>query len=361
MIHKTFTAETKVLGDPEQGVVECVFSATGNVDRQGDRIVPGAFAKALAGKGSVPVVFAHAWQDISQVLGRTTSMREMLPGDPGLPESLRSKGYGGVKATIQFEMGVQSGREAFTHLKNGNLTQYSFAFDIDKDGEKTEDNVREIKSISELFEVTVALIGANQLTTTLVAKAKNADEHIATYVAEQSERERAPVWLKDALVKLEASARIAEPASESDVESYIDTEVRRLLAERGESVPESEVEAITAKVKEVLAEPTSEVETVRKTDPSTRPDFSQKLEPIDETATAEPEDFAAASKSIWAEITGQKGTSQEASPRSDFLVPSDMSKHVAKLRAEKAAKRQAEQEHYEKVRREMGFPADYGR
>jgi HK97 family phage prohead protease len=331
VIHKTFTAETKVL-DPAQGVVECVFSATGNVDRQGDRIVPGAFAKALAGKSSVPVVFAHAWADISQVLGRTTSMRELMPGDPSLPDSLRSKGYGGVKATIQFEMGVQSGREAFTHLKNGNLTQYSFAFDIDTDGEKTEGNVREIKSISELFEVTVALIGANQLTTTLIAKAENADaEFIATHVAEQSERERAPVWLKDALGQLETAARIAEPARESAIEA------------EEKSIVMDDIES--------------------RTDPSTRPDFSQKLEPIDETATAESQNFATSAKSKWAEITGHANASHEAGHdwRSEFSGASDMSKYVAKLQAEKAAERQTEQDRYEELRRKMGISANYGR
>ena len=197
MIRKIFDAtQTKVLGDPEQGLVEAIFSATGNIDKQNDRIVPGAFSKALAAKSSVPVVYAHKWDDINAVLGRTTSWAELMPGSPGLPDSLRSQGYGGVKATIQFEMGVPSGRAAFTHLKNGNLGQYSFAFDIDNDGEKFEGNVREIKSIREIYEVTVALIGANQLTTTMVAKAK-ADEdsqwaRIKSHIADQISREERP-------------------------------------------------------------------------------------------------------------------------------------------------------------------------
>ena len=194
MIHKSFTAAvTKVLGDPDQGVVEAIFSATGNVDKQGDRIVPGAFSKALAAKVSVPVVFAHKWDSIDAVLGRTTSWAELMPGSPGLPDSMRSQGYGGVKATIQFEMGVPSGRAAFTHLKNGNLGQYSFAFDIDNDGEKFEGNVREIKSIREIYEVTVALIGANPLTTTMVAKSKSDEDaawaRIKSHLAEQLSRE----------------------------------------------------------------------------------------------------------------------------------------------------------------------------
>ena len=194
MIHKTFDAtHTKVLGDPEQGLVEAMVAITGNVDRQGDRIVPGAFAKALAAKASVPVTFSHKWDDISQVLGRTTAWKELLPGSPELPDSLRSQGYGGLMARLQFEMAVEAGRTAFTHLKNGNLTQYSFAFDVDQAGEKYDGNVREIKSIREVFEITVCPIGANSLTTTMVAKAKSDEDaawaRIKSHIAEQLSRE----------------------------------------------------------------------------------------------------------------------------------------------------------------------------
>jgi HK97 family phage prohead protease len=172
-IHKSFqAAETKVL-DPARGLVECVFSVTGNVDRQNDIIEPGAFSKALAAKPSVPVVYAHKWDDINQVLGKTTSWKELLPGDPGLPESLRSKGFGGVKATVQFDQETPAGRVALTNVKNKNITDWSFAFDLTPDGEKFDDNTRHIKAngIAEIYEVTVALIGANSDTTTMAFKA----------------------------------------------------------------------------------------------------------------------------------------------------------------------------------------------
>lgn len=194
MITKSFAAaETKVIGNPDLGLVECVFSVTGSVDRQGDRIVPGAFNKALAAKQSVPVVYGHSWDRIDAVLGRTKSMRELMPGSWELPESVRSQGFGGVKAAIQFEMGVPSGQAAFTHLKHGNLTQYSFAFEVDDDVQTYENgsNVREIKSIREIHEVTVALVGANEHTATLVAKSATGDawtdvsRHVAGLVADR--------------------------------------------------------------------------------------------------------------------------------------------------------------------------------
>lgn len=173
MIRKTFEAiETKIL-DEQTGVCQTMFAITGNVDRQNDRILAGAFAKALAAKGSVPVCYAHKWDDLDSVLGRTLNWTELMPGSPDLPQSLLAKGLGGVRATVQFEMGVPAGRVAFTHVKNRNLTDWSWAFDIDPTDEKFEDGttVREIKSIKEIYEVTLALIGANPATTTMAFKA----------------------------------------------------------------------------------------------------------------------------------------------------------------------------------------------
>lgn len=169
-INKSFqAAETKVL-DPSRGLVECMFSVTGNLDRQGDIIDPGAFTKALASKASVPVVYAHQWNDLDAVLGKTVSWKELFPGDPSLPESLRTKGYGGVRAVVQFDQETPAGRLAFTHVKNKNITEWSFAFDIDDDGEKQVDDVRHIKSIREVYETTLALIGANPETVTMALK-----------------------------------------------------------------------------------------------------------------------------------------------------------------------------------------------
>jgi HK97 family phage prohead protease len=201
VIRKSFEAvETKAL-DAERGLYQCIFSATKNVDRQGDEIDPGAFAKALSAKASVPVVYAHVWNDIHQVLGRTEGWKELPPGSPELPEELRTKGLGGVKTLIQYEMDVPAGRVAATHTKNKNIKDWSFAFDIDDDGEKFENNVRHIKSIKEIYEVTLALVGANQATTTMAFKAmveaeakQQTDDDpqwklVMKYVAEQASRE----------------------------------------------------------------------------------------------------------------------------------------------------------------------------
>ena len=176
---KSFTAQTKVL-DAAAGLVDCVASVTGNLDRQGDRIVAGAFAPALSRPKAIPVVYGHKWDSLDAVLGKTLNVRELMPNDPSLPTALRSAGYGGLRSTIKFDLDTPAGQLAFTHLAHGNLSEYSFGFDISEGGAEYRDekaangsrkSVRYITSISEIFEISVVLIGANQLTETVSAKA----------------------------------------------------------------------------------------------------------------------------------------------------------------------------------------------
>lgn len=169
-MHKSFSAETKVL-DPTKGLVDCLFSVTSVVDRQGDKILPGAFTKALSAKQSVPVVYGHDWSRLEAVLGKTVSWRELMPYSSDLPPNLASKGYGAVRATVQFDQETPSGRLALTNVKNGNVTSWSFAFDSNKSLEKYDDKgVREIREIPEIFEIGPVLIGANQEAMTLAVK-----------------------------------------------------------------------------------------------------------------------------------------------------------------------------------------------
>lgn len=164
--------EVKVL-DAAQGLVEAVMSVTGNVDRQKDRIVPGAYAKAMSvavEKGRLPtIVYSHRWDDIHQVLGSAQSWEELAPDSEGLPAELAEKGFGGLKVRAQLNLAVPAGQIAFSHLQGGHLSEWSFAFDP---GDTSYDSrgVREIKSIEEIMELSLVLIGANQDTATVSAK-----------------------------------------------------------------------------------------------------------------------------------------------------------------------------------------------
>src|ERR1044072_2698266 len=63
MLHKNFPFEFKTLDDA--GTFEATVAIFGNVDKGGDRIMPGAFEKSLAAwKASgdpIPVIFNHDW------------------------------------------------------------------------------------------------------------------------------------------------------------------------------------------------------------------------------------------------------------------------------------------------------------
>ncbi len=154
-----------------QGLVETIFSVTGVKDRQKDILVPGAFAKALQGKKPT-VVFSHSWTDIGQVLGHVKDWAEYLPYDARLPVDLYGAGYGGAWALVKFNLAVEAGRTAFELVKSGDLKEWSWAFDIDDDGHDYDNQVeaRRIKSVKEIFELTLCVIGANQLTQTVSAK-----------------------------------------------------------------------------------------------------------------------------------------------------------------------------------------------
>lgn len=175
--YKDFQTTTKTV-DAAQGLVECLFSVTRNVDREGDVIDSGAFANVLAKKKSVPVVFSHKWEDIGQVLGRTKAWAEWSPGDARLPADLYAQGSGGVWAQIQFNLNVAAGKTAFELVKSGDLTEWSFAFQskvlYDTKG------IRHHTEITEIYEVTLCPVGANQATRVLAAKNTAASIRSAT-------------------------------------------------------------------------------------------------------------------------------------------------------------------------------------
>lgn len=154
-----------------QGLVETIFSVTGVKDRQGDILVPGSFTKALQGKKPT-VVFSHSWTDIGQVLGHVKDWAELMPGDTRLPADVYNAGYGGAWACVKFNLGVEAGRTAFELVRNGDLQEWSWAFDIDDGGHEYDSKLdaRRIKSVKEIFELTLCVVGANQLTRTVSAK-----------------------------------------------------------------------------------------------------------------------------------------------------------------------------------------------
>ena len=181
--------------DPVTGVVRAIVSVTGNVDEVGDRIVLGAFAPFLQQARSTGV-----WPKVALnhmvgqggaepiLLGRVVTAQELRPGDYQLPESLQTRGLGGLLADLKFDVDVSArARQIFGQVKSGTYDQYSFMFAREQpfgstivedlrglrvDGVRrlSPDHVQDIKAIRDVYEAGPVVFGANPATVTVGAK-----------------------------------------------------------------------------------------------------------------------------------------------------------------------------------------------
>ncbi|SVC66756.1 uncharacterized protein METZ01_LOCUS319610, partial [marine metagenome] len=152
--------------DEAQGIVECFVAAIGNKDSVGDIIQPGAFAGSLQ-RRKPRVVWGHNWND---PIGKVLDIQEVGPSDPRLPEKMKSGGVGGLYARVQFNLGSDKGREAFSNVAFfGKDQEWSIGY---KTINATFDPVRQANILHEveLYECSPVLHGANQLTGTISVK-----------------------------------------------------------------------------------------------------------------------------------------------------------------------------------------------
>lgn len=180
---KNMTRERKTVDaiitdiDEEQGIVEAVFAVTGNIDQGNDRIKAGAFTKTISERGhQVLVLDQHRTDSTKAAVARTVSLREI--GRNELPPETQAKfpdATGGAKIRSQWMLDDPDSAAIFRRIKNGIITQWSFAYDAldtshtqeEKDGQNII--VRDIGTI-KLFEVSPVLFGMNEATSTTFAK-----------------------------------------------------------------------------------------------------------------------------------------------------------------------------------------------
>lgn len=172
---KECKARIKAAG-PADGLAEGQFRALvsvfGNEDSMGDVIAPGAFTQVLAEwKASgdpIPVVWSHKWGDPFAHIGSVLEATETADGLE-------------VLAQIQDMDTNPTAKHVHGLLKGRRIKQFSFAYDVGEGGwVDTDDTVThpwgeyyEIKRFSSLFEVGPCLVGANQETELLAAKASD--------------------------------------------------------------------------------------------------------------------------------------------------------------------------------------------
>lgn len=154
----------------QEGQFRALVSVFGNEDSMGDVIAPGAFAQVLAEwKASgdpIPVVWSHKWGDPFAHIGSVLEATETAEGLE-------------VLAQIEDMDTNPTAKHVHGLLKGRRIKQFSFAYDVGEGGwVETDDLVNhpwgefyEIKRFSRLYEVGPCLVGANQQTELLAAKA----------------------------------------------------------------------------------------------------------------------------------------------------------------------------------------------
>jgi uncharacterized protein len=124
------------------GTVRAIVATFGNVDKMGDRIVRGAFAKTLAARRAagcaLPVVYSHDWGSANSILGYA---------DPFDLEEVA----GGLYVKMQLNLDLPWAKAVYQLLQQGAL-QWSIGYVIPKGGQrKGADGANELLEI-DLFE-----------------------------------------------------------------------------------------------------------------------------------------------------------------------------------------------------------------
>lgn len=155
--------------DESTGVVEAIVNTFDAVDSYNTRFLYGAFddidADNNPDEAALPsVVWAH---DMQRFVGKGLEFRQLKPGDSTLPE--KAKQYGGLYAKTAFALDTIDGGDLYKHVRFGSVKQWSFAFDPIEE-RSGEDGVLEFAKVVT-YEVSPVLIGANQFTSTITARA----------------------------------------------------------------------------------------------------------------------------------------------------------------------------------------------
>lgn len=163
-MHKTLIAPATVKAVKAEdgtatGIVEAIVSVFDNVDLVGDVVRKGAFADFVArvkAGWKAPFVWSHMTHSPEMFIGDTLDAEE------------RDKGLW-VKAQIHMDEPLAA--KAFSLIEKEQVTQYSFAYDIDEASMVTEDG----DSFYELRKLTVhetgpTMYGANPATRTEAVK-----------------------------------------------------------------------------------------------------------------------------------------------------------------------------------------------
>ncbi|MFI0914314.1 HK97 family phage prohead protease [Streptomyces abikoensis] len=166
---KDCPARVKAAGEADglgAGEFTALVSVFGNEDSVGDVVMPGAFADDLArwkaAGDPIPVIWSHDWADPFSHIGSVTDAKETAAG---------------LVVTGQLDLDNPKAAQVFRLMKGRRVTQFSFAYDIQDAGwgERDGGPVYELRQL-KLHEVGPTLVGANQETELISAKARSLAE-----------------------------------------------------------------------------------------------------------------------------------------------------------------------------------------
>ena len=159
---KNFGADIKASKEGD-GILEAIVNTFGIVDRTDERTMPGIFNASLEKK--LPKgVWHHDW---SNPIAKTLEAKELLPGDPLLPENL--KDMGGLYVKGQFFKEIDDSWQAYLKLKNGLIDEFSIGYRMTKTSYNSETEILDLLE-GEWFEWSPVIVGANQATEVLSIK-----------------------------------------------------------------------------------------------------------------------------------------------------------------------------------------------
>ena len=148
----------KALSAEGEGVFEAIVAVFNNVDRAGERILPGAFKGSLQRweeKGRpIPVIFSHEWDNLDAHIGYLLDAKEVEKG-------LYVKG--------QLDMEEAFAARVWKKMVQGTLAEFSFAYDVLDYKEIEVEHVVDLVEL-ELLEVGPCLVGMNPDTELLSVK-----------------------------------------------------------------------------------------------------------------------------------------------------------------------------------------------
>lgn len=164
----------------DEGILEAIVSVFGNVDSYGERCVLGCFSESI-GQKLPKGVWMHDW---SNPIAKTLEAKELAPGDPALPESLRE--LGGLYIRAKFFKDIESSWQAFLKVREGLIDEYSIGYRNRKTARNEDTGVLDLLAL-DLYEWSPVLVGANRATATLTVKQDLMDGPVGLSIEEHTD------------------------------------------------------------------------------------------------------------------------------------------------------------------------------